>query len=123
MSEQNAPPVAIVIFSTTETAESNSRVINAFMTAKEIIEAGGEVEVIFDGKGVESAVQLADPAHQMHRLYSQVQEHITGVCKFCSRSYGVLERAEELGIHLIDEWKQHPSLYKRIKAGVQILTF
>jgi hypothetical protein len=123
MPEQNAPPVAVIIFATTETSESNSRVINGFMTAKEIIEAGGEVEVIFDGKGVESAVEFADPDHQMNRLYKQVQGHITGVCKFCARSYGVLEKAEEMGIPLVDEWKQHPSLYKRIKAGVQILTF
>jgi hypothetical protein len=123
MSEQHTPPVAIVIFSTTETAESNSRVVNGFMTAKEIIEAGGEVEIIFDGKGVEAAVEFADPEHKMNRLYGQMQGHITGVCKFCARSFGVLERAEELGIPLVDEWKQHPSLYKRIKAGVQILTF
>jgi hypothetical protein len=123
MSEQKAPPVAIVIFATTESAESNARVINGFMTAKEIIEADGEVEVIFDGKGVESAIEFADPDHRMHKLYGQVQDHITGVCKFCARSYGVLEQAEELGIPLVDEWKQHPSLYKRIKAGVQVLTF
>jgi hypothetical protein len=123
MSDPNTPPVAIIIFATTETVESNARVINGFMTAKEIIEAGGEVEVIFDGKGVESAVEFAKPDHQMNRLFSQVQGHITGVCKFCARSFGVLERAEELGIPLVDEWKQHPSLYKRIQAGVYILTF
>ena len=123
MTEHPAPPVAIIIFSTTETRESNARVINAFMTAKEIIEAEGEVEVIFDGAGVTAAVEFACPDHQMHRLYSQVSGHVTGVCRFCARSYEVLERADELGISLVDEWKQHPSLYTRIKAGVYILTF
>lgn len=123
MSEQTAPPVAIVIFSTTDTAESNAKVVNAFMTAKEIIEADGDVEVIFDGKGVEAAIEFANPEHKMHKLYGQVKGHITGVCKFCARSYGVLEQAEEMGIALVDEWKQHPSLYRRIQAGAQILTF
>lgn len=123
MSDTNTPPVAIVIFATTDTAESNARVVNGLMTAKEVIESDGEVEVIFDGKGVEAGVALADPEHEMYRLYKQVQDNVTGVCKFCARSYGVLDRAEELGIPLVDEYKQHPSLYKRIQAGVYILTF
>ncbi len=123
MTDQNTPPVAIVIFATSDSAEGKSRVINGLMTAKEVIESGGDVEVIFDGKGVEAGVEFADPEHEMNRLYKQVQDHVTGVCKFCARSYGVLERAEELGIPLVDEFKQHPSLYKRIQAGVYILTF
>lgn len=123
MSKQQAPPVAVVIFAGTDTREGNSRVINGLMTAKEVIESGGEVEVIFDGVGVISGVEFADSEHQVNFLYSQVKDHVTGVCKYCARSYEVQARAEELGIPLVDEFKQHPSMYTRISKGVYILTF
>ena len=116
-------PVSIFIFASTETREGNARVVNGLMTAKEILEADGDVEVVFDGVGVVSAVEFADSDHRLHRLYKQVQDRVTGVCKFCARSFDVLEQAEELGIPLVDEYKQHPSIYKRVQAGKYILTF
>ncbi len=115
--------IAIVVFAGIDTHEGLARVVNALMTAKEARERGGEAEIIFDGAGVTAAVELADPEHRSHRLYKQVEESVTGVCAFCARSFGVDERARELGLPFVSEYKQHPSLYGRIAEGIHVLTF
>ncbi len=123
MAAEKKPKVAIVIFASTETHEGLARVVNGLMTAKEARESGGEAEIIFDGAGVVAAVELADPEHKTHRLYQQVEDSVVGVCAFCARSFGVDERARELGLPFVDEYKQHPSLYTRIAEGTPIVTF
>ena len=123
MTVEGNQKVAVVIFSTMESHEGLARVVNGLMTAKEARESGGVAEIIFDGAGVEAAVALADPEHKTHRLYKQVEDSVVGVCAFCARSFGVDERARELGLTFVDEFKQHPSLYSRVTAGIPIVTF
>lgn len=123
MAVERNQKVAVVIFAGIETHEGLARVVNGLMTAKEARESGGEAEIIFDGAGVEAAVALADPEHKTHRLYAQVEDSVIGICSFCARSFGVDERARELGMTFLDEYKQHPSLYSRVTAGVPIVTF
>jgi hypothetical protein len=100
-----------------------ARVVNGLMTAKEARETGGDAEIIFDGAGVTAAVELADPEHRSHRVYSQVESCVTGICAFCARSFGVEDKARELGLTFVDEYKQHPSLYARIADGAHAVTF
>jgi hypothetical protein len=123
MSTAAESKVAIIVFAGIDTHEGLARVVNALMTAKEARERGGDAEIIFDGAGVTAAVELADPDHRSHRVYSQVEDCVTGVCKFCARSFGVDERARELKLSFVDEYKQHPSLYGRIADGATVLTF
>lgn len=72
------------------------RVLTALEATKELKEDGAEVELIFDGAGTTSAVAMASPEHDLHRLYTQVQDRVAGICRFCARSFGVFEEAEEL---------------------------
>ncbi len=116
--------VALVVFADAEASHSDlARVVNALEVAKEFKGAGDEVQIIFDGAGTASAATLAEPNHKGHRLYAAVQDTVAGVCAFCARAFGVYEKAQSLGIPLLDEYEKHPSLRSRLVEGYQIITF
>ncbi|HLE74336.1 MAG TPA: DsrE family protein [Anaerolineales bacterium] len=115
--------VAIIILSEMEEHGDLGRVTNALGAVKEFKQHGDDVKLIFDGGGVTSAVRLADPEHKMHRLYSQVEDKLTGVCRYCSRAFHVYEEARELELPFLAEFEQHPSIRNLITEGYQVITF
>jgi hypothetical protein len=114
---------AIVVLSGMETHTDSARVLNALEAVKEFKEAGDEIELIFDGGGVTSAIAIADPEHRFHRPYTLVQDKITGICRFCARAFKVYEKAEELGLPFLAEYHQHPSIRRLVIEGYQVITF
>lgn len=112
---------AIVVLSDIETQSAN--VLNALEAVKEFKEAGDDVQLIFDGYGVKSAVAIADPEHRLHRLHTLVEDKIAGLCRYCARAFDVYDRAEELGLPMLAEYDQHPSIRKRVAEGYQVITF
>jgi len=117
------PKAAIILLSNLETHQDSGRVLNALEAAKEFKEHGDEVELIFDGAGAETAAAIADPEHDLHHLFSKVENVVGGVCKYCARAFDVEEKVEELGLPLSAEYDQHPSLRERMLEGYQIITF
>lgn len=115
--------VAVVVLSEMEEHADLGRVTNAIQVVKEFKRAGDDVELIFDGGGVVSAVELADPEGERYRLYEQVEDKVSGVCRYCARAFGVYEKAEALNLPMLDEFQQHPSLRSRVANGYQIITF
>lgn len=114
---------AVVIFAGMESHGDRGRVVNALQTTREFKEAGDDVEVIFDGGGVTSAVAVANPENQMHGLYAHVEDKVSGVCRYCSKAFDVYDQAEELGLPFLAEYHQHPSLRSRVADGYQVITF
>lgn len=114
---------AILVLSDMERREGLGRVLNALEATKELKEGGDEVELIFDGAGTTSAVAIACPDHDLHRLYTLVQDQITGVCRYCARAFGVFEEAEEIGFTLLAEYDQHPSVRRLVTEGHEVITF
>lgn len=117
------PKAAIVLLSNLETHQDSGRVLNALEVTKELKEHGDEVELIFDGAGAETAAAIANPEHDLHHLYSQVEDVVVGVCKYCARAFDVMEEIEKYGLPLSAEYDQHPSLRDRMLEGYQIITF
>ncbi len=117
------PKAAIVVLSDMETHQDLGRVLNALQVVKEFKEAGDEIELIFDGGGVVSAVTIADPDHDLHGLYTQVEDKITGICRYCARAFEVYDQAEELGLSFLAEYNQHPSLRRLVAEGYEVITF
>ncbi len=115
--------VAVVVLSEMEEHADLGRVVNAIQVVKEFKRAGDDVELIFDGGGVVSAVELADPEGERYKLYQQVEDKVGGVCRYCARAFGVYEKAEALSLPMLDEFQQHPSLRSRVANGYQIITF
>lgn len=113
----------IVVLSEMEEHADMARVVNALETVKEFKESDDDVELIFDGGGVTSAVALADPENRLHRLYSQVEDKVGGICRYCSRAFEVYDKAENMGIPFLAEYDQHPSLRHRVANGYEVITF
>ncbi|KKL20535.1 hypothetical protein LCGC14_2454500 [marine sediment metagenome] len=115
--------VGILILADTESHADMGRVSNALIIAKEFIEAGDEVKIIFDGAGSKWVTKLTDTESPLNPLYNAVQDKVDGVCSYCAAAFGVKESVEALGLELLEEYQGHPSLRKLVADGYQIITF
>lgn len=115
--------LAVIVFADIESHGDLGRAVNALITAREAIECGDEVKIIFDGAGTGWLGVLNDPEHRTHRLYASVREHIAGACKYCANAFGHTASLEAAGVPLLDEYKQHPSIRTLVDDGFQVITF
>lgn len=115
--------IGVVVFADTESHADLGRVFNALETVKESKQHDDDVKFIFDGAGTKWLTELNDEDHDAHPVYRQVADELTGACEFCAKAFGVKEELVELGIPLLDEFEQHPSLRSLAADGYQIITF
>lgn len=115
--------ISAVVLAGTEAHSDLGRVLNALELVKEAAGAGDEVELVFDGAGVQWVAELSDPDHDLHRVYRAVEEHIGGACEFCANAFEVKEQVRETGIPLLSEFEGHPSLRQRVADGFEVVTF
>ena len=115
--------VAIVVLAGTETHEGLGRIVNALLVAKELQENGDDVKLLFDGAGTEGLAAVAKPDHKAHSLYQAVQAIVIGACSYCASAFGVRETLQDLGIPLLEDYAQHPSLRSYLAEGYQLVTF
>ncbi|RMG67993.1 MAG: hypothetical protein D6715_03460 [Calditrichaeota bacterium] len=115
--------VCIALLADLEPFESFARMANALEVAKECQQNGDEVAIVFDGAGVKWPAALEDPEHKYHALYQSVKQSIAGVCKYCAAAFGVKNQIETLGLPLVGEFDDHPSLRKYLAEGYHVLTF
>jgi hypothetical protein len=54
--------------------------VNAMVVAKELKDAGDEVQIIFDGAGTQWLGELSDSNHKAHPLFEQVRDVVSGAC-------------------------------------------
>lgn len=100
-----------------------SRVYRAMRSAREFLNAGDKVDIVFDGSGTESLAEMLKPSGRFNSLYLSVKDAISGACNVCSRSHKVAEEIESAGIPLLDEFEGEASLRKYVSAGYTILNF
>ena len=114
--------VAIVIYSNV-TTEAQSRAYRAFGFAAELLAAGDDVTIVFDGGGSATLAAVLDPKHDLHRAWSKVAPALRGACGYCAKAYGVQEVLKAAGIPLLTEDRGHASLRALLGEGRQIITF
>jgi hypothetical protein len=115
--------VAIFVHSSMETREGKMRVFNALQAAKELKEAGDIIDLIFDGAGTRTAVEIADPSHQLYSAFKEVEDVVTGICSFCVGQVGMVKQAKKAGFILLDSYHNHPSFRNFLSSGYQIINF
>lgn len=115
--------VAIVILADTTPADGLGRVVNALMAAKEFKDAKDEVQVIFSGAGTKWIGELANPAHTLHGVYTDLQDSIVGACGFCANAFGVTDSAKDSGVKLLEEYGTNMSFRRLVQNGYQVITF
>jgi hypothetical protein len=114
--------IAIVIYSKLEGA-GNSAVYRALMFARELLDAGDDVKLVFDGAGTTAHAELLAPTHSMHRTWTLAQPALAGSCGYCAKSYGVDDTLRAAGQPLLTGHKGHASLRELLNEGRQIVTF
>ena len=113
----------ILIFSDTETHADTAKVVNALGIAREFIQAGEEVQIIFDGAGTRWIPRLTDSKNPFHAAFEAVCAAVAGSCAFCSKTFGVEEEVRSAGIPLLSEFSGHPSIHPRVAQGYSLLVF
>ncbi len=113
--------VALVIYSKLE-GSGNSAIYRSLMFAQELQRAGDDVCLVFDGAGSVAAAELSQPDHQFHALFQDVRAQVRGVCRFCAKSYGVLDAVEAAGLPPLGADRGHASLRALLEEGRQLIT-
>ncbi len=117
-------PTAILVLAGTETKADLGRVVNALQIARELMESGDEVTIIFDGAGTQWVPALSNEEHKYHKLFLQTRSVVAGACAYCANAYGVKGEIEKLDdVPLMDEFDGHPSIRKLLSNGYHVLTF
>lgn len=114
---------AMVVLADDETHEGLGRVVNAMVAARELVEGGDEVKLVFDGGGTVWPGVLANPDHPAHKLWESVHPAVAGACSYCADAFDATSGVEEAGVKLLDEYKRHPSFRALLQDGYQVITF
>ena len=114
---------AVIILADTEGGESLGRIVNALTAAKEFKEAGENIQVIFSGTGTRWVGLLAQPDHNLHGLYAEVKDVVTGACGFCAGAFEVSDAVKAAGVCTLEDFGTNMSYRKLVNDGYQVLTF
>ncbi len=108
----------LIIYAGTESHADMARVTNALTMAKEFDQAGIEVELAFDGAGVQWLEEF-ERGHDLASLYEEVEHLVASACDFCADAFetDVDEDLRE------GSFEGHQSFAPYVKDGWQIITF
>lgn len=116
---------AIILQADTDRHEGLARAVHAMLYAKELIEDGHDVTLIFDGAGTHWAEELSRPEGKNPLIPQYVQLKKLGVteviCDFCANAFEVKKDLVERGAGLVGEYEGHPSIAKLVDQGYQLL--
>jgi len=115
---------AIILQAGAETNEGTARAVHALLYARELVENGYEVVLIFDGAGTGWASELRKPENPLHEHYVKLQELniMEEICDYCAESFDVKKQLSEQQKQILSgDYEGHPSLVKWIEKGYQII--
>jgi hypothetical protein len=114
--------IAIVIYSRLE-GSGKSAVYRAMMFADELLRAGDDVAIVFDGAGSTALADMIRPESDLHRVWTKAAPALRGVCAYCAKSYGVKEALDAAAIPMLTDDRGHASLRALLGEGRQVITF
>ena len=95
---------AIIILSHPQAGEEAlGRVFNALAVAQESLQAGDEVEVVFNGAGTRWPEELSKISHPANALYHAVRETVKGASRGCAAVFGATKGVEACGVPLLND--------------------
>lgn len=122
--------LAIIILSDPKSGseEALGRVFNGLATAHAALQAGDEVEVVFNGTGTRWPAELTKLSHPANGLYNAVREAVKGASCGCAAVFGATADVEACGLPLLKDkaLAGTPGLSDirgYVAAGWQVLVF
>lgn len=109
--------------SRTDIAQDMAAVYRGLDTAREFVEAGDDVTIVFDGSGTESLAALTAENHQLHGLLEKLRPVVRGACGYCAKAHKVADEVTGAGFELLTENRGHASLRNLVVEGRTVLTF
>ena len=96
--------IAIIILSDPQAGEEAlGRAFNALATAHQALQAGDEVEVVFNGAGTRWPEELTKVSHPANALYNSVRETVKGASCGCAAVFGATKSVEACGLPLLKD--------------------
>lgn len=96
---------------------------NALSLVKEAKAARDEVELVFDGAGVQWVREFSQEDNKLRGQFEEIKDKIAGACEFCSGAFGVRDEVRAAGVRYLSEFEGHPSLRTRVAEGYAVITF
>lgn len=95
--------LAVIILSDPKSGseEALGRVFNALALAHAGLQAGDEVEVIFNGAGTRWPAELTKVSHPANGVYNAVREVVKGASCGCAAVFGATQDVESCGLPLL----------------------
>ena len=115
--------LTIVLLADKSTHENMGRALHALLYAKQAHAAGVDVELIFDGGGVEWAAEF--PVHEHFKdTYQELLAAgvVSGVCTFCAGAFGVTDDLKAQNATFLADTDGHPDIGAKIAAGRSVIT-
>lgn len=115
--------IIIVLLADKSTHENMGRALHALLYAKQAKAKGAEVELIFDGGGVEWPVEMSKKENHLNDLYATLLNGgvIKGVCAFCANAFKVGNELKAIGANFLDDGGGHPDVGGRAARDWRIL--
>ncbi len=114
--------IAVVIQSKLEGA-GRSAVYRAMMFVDELLRAGDDVALVFDGAGTTALAGMLPPSSDLHRVWTKAAPALRGACRHCAKSYEVQDALEAAQVPMLGDDRGHASLRNLLLEGRQIITF
>ncbi len=97
--------IAIIILSDPNAGEEAlGRLFNGLAVAHEALQAGDEIEVVFNGAGSRWPGELTKVTHPANGLYNAVREAVKGVSCGCAAVFGASQGVESSGLPLLKDY-------------------
>lgn len=115
--------ILIVLLADKWSHENMGRASHALLYAKQSLEAGLEVKLIFDGGGTEWAVEMTKETNHFYNLYKELTEKgvVFSVCKFCAKAFKVGEELKSIEASFNDEGPDHPNIGKYLASDWDVI--
>lgn len=117
--------VLIILHAGTESHEGRARALHSVLYAKELMEAGATVRLVFDGGGTGWLArwnQSDGPASRAATIFAELRAEGVAyeVCDYCAGAFDVRDDLTDAGEELSGAYMDHPSLAGHVADGFQV---
>jgi hypothetical protein len=95
--------------------------MHVLLNAVDLHGAGHEVKVVFEGASVKLPAVFEG---EKNSIYLQAKEAglLAGICLACSKTLGVFEANQALGLPMLGEMKGHTGVKPFLEAGSEVIS-
>lgn len=116
--------ILIVLLADKWSHENMGRASHALLYAKQSLESGLKVKLIFDGGGTEWAVEMTKETNYFNNLYKELTEKgvVFSVCESCAKAFKVEQDLKAIKDPFNEEDQGHPDIGKYLASGWDVIT-